>query len=121
MKGSVFLDTLPILLLMLLGGPDTKTGTTGAYVHTIPLLNDPTNGSQPPAYSLADYDGTNTAKRLAGAKLDSLNFDFGVESAFTWDAKFLAYIAGSLSTPTPVFSTELFVPAWSCADLSICS
>lgn len=113
-KGNVFLDTLPHLLLALLGGPDTKTGA-GPYDHSIPLLRSASTGNQPPSYSLTDYDGTASARRIPGAMLDTLTLAFGVESAFTWDSKWIGAVAADVTPPTETFSTEVFVPAWSTA------
>lgn len=111
-KGNVFPDTIQHLFLACLGGPDTKTGS-GPYAHAIPLLNNAATGSQPPSYTLVDYDGTDQARKIAGAQMDTLDLTFGADAAMTWAAKSIGFQQVNESAPTPSFSTELFVPAWS--------
>ena len=114
LKGNVYADTFPNLLMAALGNTDTITGS-GPYVHTLKLLNNTSTGSQPPSYTFQDYDGTDYARQLVGSQLDNLSLTFGAETAFAWSSKFIANPLTNVSKPTPSWSTEKFIPAWNCA------
>lgn len=87
------------------------TGLTG---HALSLLNAATTGSQPPSYTITDFDGA-VARQLADGQLDSLSLDFATGTSLAWTAKYLANPFTNVATPTTEsFSTELFVPGYSC-------
>ncbi|MGH9122854.1 MAG: hypothetical protein ACRDYC_13080 [Acidimicrobiales bacterium] len=115
-KGNVFADTFPNLVLAALGGPDVVTGS-GPYVHTMKLLNAAATGSQPPSYTLVDVDqiteSADAAKQMGDAQLGSLDMDFAATGALNWTAKFFGNPFTEVVVPTPSFSTEIFIPAWS--------
>lgn len=115
-KGFVFADTFPNLMRAVLGGTDSVTGT-GPYVHTIELLNTAGIGSQPPSYTIYDVDqvveSTSAAKQMAGAQCAQVEVTFSVTGALNWTAKFVANPFTEVAVPTPSFSTEVFIPAWS--------
>jgi len=83
----------------------------GLTAHKIGIQNDQV-GSQPPGVSLQHFDGANAFQLLAGQG-DELDINFGTEEAFSFTAKWLAQAFTTISTPSPSFSTEIFVPAWS--------
>lgn len=116
-KSHVYADSFPLLLAAVLGSPDTKTGA-GPYTHTIGLLNSPTTGSQPPTYSILDFDGANYFVTTA-SQAASLSLAFGAEQAAESTVKFMAnpYTA-TTSLPSNAFSagasfsTESPIPTW---------
>lgn len=120
-KGGAFLDTLPNMLVAILGGTDVVTGS-GPYVHTIPMLFSIATGSQPPSYTLGDFDagaaGTTTIRQFLAGQIDSLSLDFASDDMLTVSGKFLTEKPGTTSAPTlssSSFSSEIFVPGWNCA------
>lgn len=116
-KGFVFADTFPNLMKGVLGGVDTVTGTVAPYTHAIPLLDTAATGSQPPSYTGYDVDqlveGTSAAKQFAGAVFATLDMTFAVTGALNWSAKVVGNPYTEVTVPTPSFSTEVFIPAWS--------
>ena len=114
-KGYVFADSFPILTRAILGSVDVVSGTSPTYTHTQGVLNDYTQGSQPPSVSIQDFDGAN-AFQMLGAQASDLNVTFGAEVASEWSAKFVGNPATNPSRPSPSFSTETYVPGW---DVSI--
>jgi hypothetical protein len=117
-KGNVFLDTFPYLILAGLGGPDSVTGTTAPYTHTIKLLNTANAGSQPPSFSLYDYDliqqgSVDNCKAISAAQLDTITMTFAATGALTWSAKFLGNPFVETAKPAGItYSTEVLVPAY---------
>ena len=111
--GDAHLDTFPHLLMAALGGTDTVTGA-GPYVHTIPLFNSAAVASQPPGYSLTDFNGYQ-ALQMAGAQLDSLEIDFTLKDSFQYKAKFAGQPFTVVSTPTGATysGVDKVVPSWS--------
>jgi len=108
-------DTFPVYLRAILGGTDTTTGS-GPYTHVIKLLNSPTTGSQPPSYSLFDFDGANYFT-MSGTQMDSLNLSFGAEAAVEAKTKWMAnpyvsYTAAPAPFTSVSYSAERAVPAW---------
>lgn len=116
-KGKAFPDTFQILARAELGGVDTVTGT-GPYVHTQKLLNSASTGSQPPEWTVVDYDGTDYARQIGDARTDNLDITFGADQAVEWSTKFVGNPIADIAKPTQSFGTELFVPSWN-ASLSI--
>lgn len=116
-KGFVFADTFPNLMMAILGGTDTVTGTAAPYTHSIPLLNTAAAGSQPPSYTLYDVDqlveGTSAAKQVAGCQFVTLDLTFAVTGALNWSTKAIGNPYTEVKVPTASFSTEVFIPAWS--------
>lgn len=116
-KGFVFADTFPNLMMGVLGGADTKTGTVAPYTHTIPLLNTAAAGSQPPSYTGYDIDqavqAADAAKQFAGGQISEVEITFAVTGALNWTTKFVANPFAEVAVPTSSFSTEVFIPAWS--------
>lgn len=114
-KCYVYADTFPALLMGVLGGTDTVTGT-GPYTHAIKLLNSASTGSQPPSYSICDFDGANYFL-TAGAQAVSLDLAGGAEKAAEATVKYSANpYADSTSAPTPFtsqsWSGEALIPNW---------
>jgi hypothetical protein len=117
-KSYLFADT-GIHLLRSVLGTDTISGASAPYTHKINLLNAAATGSQPPSYSLLDFDGANGFVVL-GSQADTYTLTFGAETAAEADVKFItnpytSYTAGSIPTPfaaTPTESGEFPIPAW---------
>ena len=112
-----YADSFPLLVASILGGTDTVTGAT-SYTHTIPLLNSASTGSQPPSYSVLDFDGANWFL-MNGAQAASLAMTFGAEAALDGTVKFIANpYTSSTSYPTfagassPSITSEAMIPAW---------
>lgn len=116
-KGYVFADTFPNLMLGVLGGPDTVTGTVSPYTHKIPLLNSAATGSQPPSYTGYDIDqvveSAGAAKQFAGGQLAEVEVDFAATGALNYTSKFIANPFVEVATPTGTWSSEVFIPGWS--------
>ena len=114
-KFYIFADTFPHLIKSVLG-VDSVSGGSAPYTHTMTLLNQPSNGSQPGSYTIMDFDGANYFS-LTNAKADQLEITFGAEAAVESTVKFFAnpYTA-SLTVPsgfsTPNLSTVHMIPAW---------
>jgi len=114
-KTYLFADTFPVLLRSILGGTDTKTGS-GPYSHTIKVLNSPSTGSQPPTYSILDFDGANYFT-VTGAQADTLGLTFGADAAAEATVKYLGNPYTSYTSAPTVFATqslsaEHLIPAW---------
>ena len=114
-KTFLFADTFPVLLRSILGGTDTKTGS-GPYSHTIKVLNSPSTGSQPPTYSILDFDGANYFT-VTGAQADTLGITFGADAAAEVAVKYLGNTYTSYTSAPTVFATqslsaEHLIPAW---------
>lgn len=114
-KSYLFADTFPVLAQSILGGADTVTGST-AYTHTIKVLNSASTGSQPPTYSILDFDGANYFTTTA-SQADSLALTFGAEAAAEATIKYLANPYTSYTSAPTVFasqslSSEHLIPAW---------
>ena len=115
-KSYLYADTFPVYVKALLGGTDTVTTNVASYTHTIPLLNASATGSQPPSYSICDFDGANYFT-LAGAQAASLNMTFGAEAAADATVKFIANpYTSATAAPAPFTSLsesgEHMIPAW---------
>lgn len=117
-KGFVFADTFGALLLGLLGGPDSVVGTTAPYTHSIPLLNAPESGSQPPSFAGVDVDlieesgTTDNAKQWTAGQLSELDLDFAATGAFQYTAKYVSNPFTEIVKPNPSFTTEILIPAY---------
>jgi len=114
-KTYLFADTFPVLVRSILGGTDSKTGA-GPYTHGIKVLNNPATGSQPPTYSILDFDGANYFT-VTGAQADSLGITFGADAAAEATVKYLGNPYTSYTSAPTVFatqslSTEHMIPAW---------
>jgi len=114
-KTYLFADTFPVLLRSILGGTDTKTGS-GPYSHTIKVLNSPSTGSQPPTYSILDFDGANYFT-VTGAQADTLGITFGADAAAEATVKYMGNPYTSYTSAPTVFATqslsaEHLIPAW---------
>ena len=114
-KTFLFADTFPVLLRSILGGTDTKTGS-GPYTHTIKVLNSPSTGSQPPTYSILDFDGANYFT-VTGAQADTLGITFGADAAAEATVKYMGNPYTSYTSAPTVFATqslsaEHLIPAW---------
>ena len=114
-KTYLYADTFPMLARSILGSYDAET-VPNEYVHVFRLLNDPTTGSQPPTYSLLDFDGANyftTSYSVA----DSLAISFGAEVAPEATVKYMAFPYTTYTEAPTVFatqslSTEALIPSW---------
>jgi hypothetical protein len=118
-KGNAFADTFPALMMALLGGTDTVTGTVAPYGHSIPLLDNAATGSQPPSYTVTDVDqvieSAGAAKQMAASQLESIDLTFSATGALTWAVKWIGNPFTQVAVPTPSFSSEVFIPAYNCA------
>lgn len=95
-------------------GHASAAAVTGLTGHVLSVLNNAATGSQPPSYTITDFDGA-VARQLAGGQLDTLSMDFASGTSLAWTAKYLAFPFTNVATPTTEsFSTELFVPGYSC-------
>jgi hypothetical protein len=90
---------------------NSGAAVAGLTAHKIGLQNDQV-GSQPPGISIQDFDG-NAAFQLLAGQVDEIEIQFGAEEAFSFTSKFLAQPFTSIGTPSPSFSSEVFVPGWS--------
>ena len=114
-KSFLFADTFPVLAQSILGGADSISGTT-SITHTMKVLNSASTGSQPPTYSILDFDGANYFT-TTGAQADSLAISFGAEAAAEATIKYLANPYTSYTTAPTVFATNApttqhMIPAW---------
>ena len=117
-KTFLFADTFPTLVRSILGSADTLTGS-GPYTHKIKVLNSPSTGSQPPSYSILDFDGANYFT-TTNSQADTLAISFGAEAAAEATVKYLANPYTSYTSAPTVFatqslSTEHLIPAWDTA------
>jgi len=117
-KSYLYADTFPTLVRSILGSTDTVTGA-GPYTHKIKVLNTPSTGSQPPTYSILDFDGANYFT-VTGAQADSLALTFGAEAAAEATVKYLGNPYTSYTSAPTVFATqslsaEHLIPAWDTA------
>jgi hypothetical protein len=117
-KSYLYADTFPVLARSILGSTDTVTGA-GPYTHKIKVLNSPSTGSQPPTYSLLDFDGANYFT-VTGAQADSLVVTFGAEAAAEATVKYMGNPYTSYTSAPTVFATqslssEHLIPAWDTA------
>lgn len=115
--GNVFADTFPHLMMGLLGGTDTVTGTVAPYTHSIPLFNSASNGSQPASYTGIDLDRiqqgpADVGKLWTGGQLDTVSLTFAATGALKYKAKYLTNPFVETGLPTFNFSTEIFLPAY---------
>jgi hypothetical protein len=117
-KFYLFADTFGTFVKAVLGGTDTVTpGTVGvSNTHVIKLLNSASTGSQPPSYSILDFDGANYFT-ITGAQADSINLTFGAEAAADATVKFFgnpytSYTSAPAPFTTLSLSTEHMIPAW---------
>jgi len=117
-KSYLYADTFPTLVRSILGSTDTVTGS-GPYTHKIKVLNTPSTGSQPPTYSILDFDGANYFT-VTGGQADSLALTFGAEAAAEATVKYLGNPYTSYTSAPTVFATqslsaEHLIPAWDTA------
>lgn len=95
---------VPGPLLRGLGFTDTISGA-GPYLHTLKL---PAAGTQPPSYSITDYD-TVEARGWPGAMIDTLGLKGDMNGSIKYDVKWKGFPSAAQSTPTPTFAS---VPPW---------
>lgn len=114
LKGPAFLDTLPHLLLNILGDL-TTTGASAPYSHAVSLLNS--GSAQPPSHTFTHFQGpaaTVGARQWPGACLSELTLKWNAESElFTVEAKGTSWgsqLPGSAPTAAP--STVPPLPSW---------
>ena len=112
-KGPAFLDTLPHLLLNILG--DRTTTGSAPYQHAFSLLNS--GSAQPPSHTFTHFQGpaaTVGARQWPGACLSELTLKWSAESElFTVEGKGTSWgsqLPGSAPTAAP--STVPPLPAW---------
>lgn len=112
-KHYLYLDSIGMQLVAILGGTDNVTGT-GPYVHTVKLLNSPSTGYQAPTYTLDYFDSSQT-RQIAASKLSKLELawtaDGTVEVTDTW----MGFPENDISKPSPTASTASLVPGWGLA------
>lgn len=118
-KTYLFADTFGVLLASILGGTDTVTATGSSQSHSIPLLNNPAVGSQPPSYSILDFDGANYYT-TTGSQANDISITFGADTAADATVKFFANpFTSYTSAPAPFtslsISNEHMIPAWDTA------
>lgn len=118
-KFPVYCDSLPLLFVAILGSTDTVTGMTAPYTHVIGLLNDASVGSQPPSFSLLDFDGANFFTQ-SGAQASSVEFNFSADAELDVTTKWVTNPYVSYTSAPTVFDTlsiseEVMVPGWSVA------
>ena len=117
-KSYLYADTFPVFMRAVLGSTDTVTGS-GPYTHKIKVLNNAATGSQPPTYSILDFDGANYFT-TTGSQADSVVLTYGAEAAAEATVKFMANPYTSYTTAPTVFATqslsaEHLIPAWDTA------
>lgn len=112
-KHNMYLDSYGAVMLGLLGGPDTVTGT-GPYTHTIKLLNNVSVASQPPSYTMYYFDSSQ-ARQIPGSKLGSLDISWNADGAVECTSNWIGGFEADVSTPTNTPSTANFVPGWDVA------
>jgi hypothetical protein len=110
-KGDVQLDTFALYLIGVLGAADAISGG-GPYAHLQGLLNDYTVGSQPPSFTVSDFNGAMLIEATA-AQLESLELTFAIDAALTYAAKFISNIAtAGGGPPAATFGVEPILPNW---------
>src|SRR6202012_5422354 len=97
-KGNVFPSTVQNLLRAALGSTDTVASVGSLHSHTIGVLNSASVGSQPPSYSLVDFDGQ-FAYVLTGSQLTKLTLDFKADGPLEYTADWLTNIQASVAPP----------------------
>lgn len=115
-KSFLYADTFPVYVSALLGGTDTVTTTSSSYSHSQPLLNAASTGSQPPSYSICNFDGANWFT-LANSQGASLAISAGADAAAEATLKWISNpYTSATSAPTPFTSlstsTEHLIPSW---------
>jgi hypothetical protein len=110
-KTSVYPDSFPNLMMALLGGTDTVTGTASPWTHTIPLLNSASTGSQPPSYTLDWFDGLQT-RQIPGSRIASMTLTFGADVALECTPSFIGMLETDVSLPTNTPTTTHLGPGW---------
>ena len=115
LKTYLYADTFPNFIRALLGGADTVTGTT-SFTHVIKVLNAPATGSQPPSYSLLDFDGANYFL-MAGCQAADLTLTFGATAAADAATKWIgnpytSATAASAPFTSLSYTTEHMIPSW---------
>jgi hypothetical protein len=116
--GKVYLytDIYPNLLRAILGGEDQVTDNgDGTYLHTIGVLNDPTQGSQAPSYTVwnnsVDNTYTMTSARISELTI-AVSVDAAVENTFVFMGNAASVGAASV---VPNESSSHLVPSWACS------
>jgi hypothetical protein len=113
-KGACFMDTLPFLLVNILG--ERVTTGAGPYVHTIGLLNSGTG--QPSSLTVVDWQGltgTSFARTYSGVCLSELVLKGNPESTLVeFSFKALGWLSADYPTSPPTFSpsTDAPIAAW---------
>lgn len=113
-KGACFMDTLPYLLVNILG--DRTTTGAGPYVHAVSLLNSGT--AQPTSLTLIDWQGltpTTQARTISGVCLTELTLKGNPESTLVeFSFKGLGWLTTAYPTSPPTFnpSTDAPIAAW---------
>jgi hypothetical protein len=116
-KCYMYGDTFPALLIDVLGGNDTVTGSGAPYLHSGGLYNNSANGSQPLSRSICLFDAAN-AIVVTGCQGDQMDLTFGASAAVEATMK---YKGNPYSEPTnapaapftsPSFSSVVLAPAW---------
>lgn len=92
---------------------------TPKTAHTLGLVNSVAAASQPPSATISYFDagaaGTTTARGMTYAMLDKLSITFASEGGLAYTASWITQAEADVSAPTETYSTEIYVPAWSCS------
>ena len=119
-RSHLFSDTSGNFFLAALGNAAAPTGSASVgYTHVIGLAKDAT-GSQPPSYTLTDFDGAN-AFQIAGAQMSEMTLTTAADGDLELSTKYVGnpytvLTSGQWTALTPSYSSQVpFVPSWNVA------
>lgn len=113
-KGYAFPSQIQNLFRAILGSTDTVASVGSLHSHTIGLFNSASVGSQPPSYSLTDFDGQ-FAYILTGSQANKLVLDWKADGALEYTMDWVCNPFASVAPPTESYDGTLFVPGWNLA------
>ena len=113
-KVFMFTDVYPNLLRAALGGTDTVTKSGSASIHTIPLINSPSTGSQAPSYTIVNNSVDNQYV-ITACRLVDMSITFAAAAAVETTFNFTGNISTITGASVVNESTQHFVPAWNCS------
>lgn len=105
--GDVFCDTFGYMLSGMLG--DVVFGAATPNTHTFSTLT--TGTGQPAKFQITDFYAAGT-RQYGGVRFDELSIKASGEGLITYECKAMAYASGTVSTPTPSYSTNAPTPGY---------
>ena len=109
-SGDVFPESIPRVLIGLLGEQATGAAVSGVYPTNINVLN--TTPFQPPTYSVTVSNGFNY-RSYTGVLFSELAFKFAADGLMTYSCKGLGFLSSVQAGPfTPVFNAQPPIASW---------